>query len=100
MSLAELGRFGEAAEYEAEMTRLAEPTQQAYTVGLAYYAASTLHLVAGDWTKARSPIEHWVAVARTGSIVFHLPHAVAASAWVQAQLGAASEALDRLREGE
>ncbi len=30
LSLAELGRFVEAAHYEAETLRLAEPTQRAY----------------------------------------------------------------------
>jgi tetratricopeptide (TPR) repeat protein len=45
-------------------------------------------------------IEHWTAVCRTGNIVLHLPWAVAASAWVVAQVGEASEALTRLREGE
>ena len=44
--------------------------------------------------------EQGIAVARTGNVVLHLPSAVAASAWVFAQLGEASEALDRLREGE
>ena len=98
-SLAELGRFAEAAEYEAEAIRLAEPTQHAHTIGLAHSAASTLHLLKGDWTKARSPIERWVAVLRTGNLV-NLPPAVASSAWVLGQLGEASEALNRLREGE
>jgi class 3 adenylate cyclase/tetratricopeptide (TPR) repeat protein len=32
LSLAELGRFGEAAEHAAEATRLASPTQHAFTV--------------------------------------------------------------------
>ena len=100
MSLAELGRFAEAAEYEAEAIRLAEPTQHAFTVGLAHCAAGTLHLLKGDWAKARSLIEHWIAVLRTGNVVILLPGAVASSAWVLAQLGEASEALNRLREGE
>jgi predicted ATPase len=34
LSLAELGRFTEAAEHEAEAIRLADPTHHAYTVGL------------------------------------------------------------------
>src|SRR5712691_7583248 len=42
MSLAELGRFAEAAEYEAEAIRLAEATQHAFTVGMAYLAAGIL----------------------------------------------------------
>ena len=100
MSLAQLGRFAEAAEYEAEAIRLAEPTQHAYTVGLAHLAAGTLHLLKGDWAKARSLIEHWIAVVRTGNVVLQLPAAVASSAWALAQLGEASEALNRLREGE
>jgi class 3 adenylate cyclase/tetratricopeptide (TPR) repeat protein len=100
LSLAQLGRFAEAAEYEAEAIRLAEPTQHAFTVGLAYRAADMPHLLKGDWAKARSLIEHWIAVLRTGKVVFLLHVAVASSAWVLAQLGEASEALNRLREGE
>ena len=100
VSLAELGRFAEAAEYEAEAIRIAEPTHHAFTVGQAHRAASTLHLLKGDWAKARSLIEHGVAVLRTGNVVIVLPWAIASSAWVLAQLGEASEALSRLREGE
>ena len=50
-SLAELGRFAEAAEHEAEAIRLAEPTHHAFTIGLAHRAAGTLHLLKGDWTQ-------------------------------------------------
>jgi predicted ATPase/class 3 adenylate cyclase len=100
MSLTELGRFGEAAKYEAEATRLAEATQHAFTIGFAHFAAGMLHLLRGDWTQARSRIEVLVAVARTGNLILHLPRAVASSAWALAQLGEASEALTRLREGE
>jgi tetratricopeptide (TPR) repeat protein len=100
MSLAQLGRFAEAAECEAEAIRLAEPTHHAFTVSLAYFAAGTLHLVKGDWAKARTVIECWIAAVRTGNVVLQLPWAVASSAWAVAQLGEASEALERLREGE
>ena len=100
ISLAHLGRFAEAAEHAAEAIRLAEPTQHAFTVGIAYFSAGTLHPLKGDWVKARSLIEHWIEVVRAGNVVLHLPSAVAASAWVLAQLGEASEALNRLREGE
>ena len=99
-SLAQLGRFTEAADHEAEMIRLAEATHYASTVGLAYYASATLHLPEGDWVKARSSIEHAIAVARAGNVAVLLPTAAASSAWVLAQLGEASEALNRLREGE
>ncbi|MBI4590893.1 MAG: tetratricopeptide repeat protein, partial [Candidatus Rokubacteria bacterium] len=100
MSLAELGRFGEAAEYGAEAIRLAEATQHAYPIGLAHRAASTLHLLRGDWAKVRSLLEHGIAVLRTGNVALSLAPALASSAWVLAQLGEGSEALNRLREGE
>jgi tetratricopeptide (TPR) repeat protein len=100
MSLAELGRFAEAVEPETAAIRLAEPTHHAYTIGLAHRAAGTLHLLKGEWAKARSPIEHAIAVFRTGNVVFQLPLVVASSAWVLAQLEEASEALNRIREGE
>jgi hypothetical protein len=64
---------GEAAAYEAEAIRLAEATQHAFTVGLAYSAAARLHPLKGDWAKARSLIEHLIAVLRTGNVVLHLP---------------------------
>ena len=99
-SLAELGRFAKAAEHEAEAIRLAEPTNHAYTVGQAYRAATILHLLKGDWAKARSLIEHGIAVLRTGNVVILLSAAVASSAWALAQLGEAKEALNRVREGE
>jgi len=100
MSLAELGRFAEAAKYEAEAIRIAEPTQHAFTIGWAHFAASMLHLHRGDWEGARAPIEHWITMLRTGNVAIHLPWAIASSAWVLAQIGEASEALNRIREGE
>jgi tetratricopeptide (TPR) repeat protein len=100
MSLAQLGRFAEAAEHEAEAIRLAEPTQHAFTVGVAYRAAGMSHLLEGDWATARSRLEHGIAVLQTGNVVVLLVDAVTLSAWVLAQQGEASEALKRLREGE
>jgi tetratricopeptide (TPR) repeat protein len=71
-----------------------------FTVGSAYSVAGRLYLYKGEWAKARSLIEHWVAAVRTGNIVLQLPGAVAFSAWVLAQVGEASAALTCLREGE
>jgi tetratricopeptide (TPR) repeat protein len=99
-SLAQIGRFAEATSYEAEALRLAEPTRHAFPVGMAHLAAGWLHLFNGDWARARSLIERGIAAYRTGNVVLNLPHAVAASAWVLVQVGEASEALTRLREGE
>jgi len=45
VSLAQLGRFAEAAQYSAEAIRLAEATHHAFSVGLAHAAAGTLHLL-------------------------------------------------------
>ena len=100
ITLAELGRFAEAAEYEAEAIRLAELTQHAYTIGFAYRTAAVLHLLKGDWAKALSRLEHGISVLRTGNVPLPLPIVVASSAWALAQLGEASEALNRLQEGE
>jgi class 3 adenylate cyclase/tetratricopeptide (TPR) repeat protein len=99
-SLAQLGRFARAAQYEAEALRLAEPTRHAYPVGMAHLAASWLHLLKGDWTQASSLIEHGIAAYRTGNVLLNLPHAVASSAWALAQSGEAGNARTRLREGE
>jgi class 3 adenylate cyclase/tetratricopeptide (TPR) repeat protein len=100
MSLAELGRFAEAARYEAEAIRIAEPTQHAHTIGWAYLAASMLYLFRGDWAKVRSLVEHWMNIPRTLDVAVLLPWAVASSAWALAQIGEESEALKRVGEGE
>src|SRR6185503_12817828 len=44
--------------------------------------------------------ERWLEVLRTGNVVHLLPTAVAASTWLLAELGEASEAQNRVREGE
>jgi hypothetical protein len=77
MSLTELGRFAEAAKYEAEAIRLDQLTQHAFTIGFAHLATSAFHLATGDWTQARSMIERWIGVVRAGTVVLQLPYAVA-----------------------
>jgi class 3 adenylate cyclase/tetratricopeptide (TPR) repeat protein len=99
VSLAQLGRFAETTGHEAEAMRLAEPTQDAYTVAIAHWAACTLHTIKGDWAKVRPLIAQWIAWIRTRNVFRQLPYAVASSAWVGAQLGEVGEALDRFREG-
>ena len=100
MSLAELGRFAEAEDYEIEMLRLAESTRAAHTIGFTLRAAVTLRLLKGDWAKARALIERWVGLVRSGNLALQRPTAIASCAWVQAQAGEASEALKSLDEGE
>ncbi|MGA7786668.1 MAG: hypothetical protein WCA56_00745, partial [Xanthobacteraceae bacterium] len=100
MSLAELGRFPEAARYEAEAIQIADATEYAFSIGWAHFAASMPHLLKGDWAKARALVEHWIATLRTGNVAIHLPWAFAASAWALAQLGETDEALERAEEAE
>jgi class 3 adenylate cyclase/DNA-binding SARP family transcriptional activator len=100
MSLAELGRFAEAAEPEAAAIRLAAPTQRALAIGWAYMAAGAFHLLRGDWARAHPTIEQAIAVMRAGDVDVMLDTSLACSAWVLGQLGEASEGLNRLREGE
>jgi len=99
MSLAQLGRFAAASEYESEAIRLAEATNRWYPIAYAHRAAATLHLLSGNWSPARLVIERWIAVARSGNLALHVPTALASSAWVLAQLGEFGEALNQLREG-
>jgi class 3 adenylate cyclase/tetratricopeptide (TPR) repeat protein len=100
MSLAELGRFDEAAKYEAEATRFAESSEHLFTIGWAHFAASMRQLLKGDWMKAVARVEQWIVMLRTGNVAIQLPWAIACSAWALAQIGEASEALNRVREGE
>ncbi len=86
--------------YAIEAITFAERTHHGFTIALAYFAAGTLQLLKSDWARARSLIEHWVGVARLGQADLTLPCAVASLAWILAQLGEASEALDRLEEGK
>jgi hypothetical protein len=99
-SLAELGRFAEEAWETAEALRLAEPMHHAFTLGMAHSAAAHLHRLKGDWAKASVHSEHVITVWRKGNVALTLPMAIAASAWVLAELGEAPEALDRVREVE
>jgi tetratricopeptide (TPR) repeat protein len=100
ISLTELGRFAEAAEHAAEAIRLAGPTQQAFTVGWAHWAAGEVHLKRGDLAKARPLLDHATAVTSAGNVALMLALSLGSSAWVLAQLGEINEALSRLREGE
>src|SRR5579862_1777526 len=100
MSLAELGRFAEAAKYEAEAIQIADATEHAFDIGWAHFAASMPHLLKGDWAKARELVAHWIATIRTGNVAIHLPWAVAASAWALAQIGDTDLALERIQEAE
>jgi len=100
MSLCQLGRFSEAAEYHAEEFRIAEATDHAVTLAAAHLDALFLHVFHGDWAKAHVASEQTIAVLRSGNVAIMRNVAVAQSARVLAQLGEKSAALSRLHEGE
>ncbi len=100
MSLAELGRFTEAAAYAFEAMELAKPTHHAYSIGLGHFAICSLHVLKGDWVKARSAVDEWLEAIQAGKIFRLLPIAVASAALVLARTGEVSTALSRLQEGE
>ena len=100
LSLAHLGRFAEAMVHETEAIRHAYPTRHPMTVGLADLGAATLHLLRGDWVKARPWFEHCIAALRTGNVAALLPYGISTSSLVLAQLGETPAARDRMQEGE
>jgi tetratricopeptide (TPR) repeat protein len=100
LSLTQLGRFAEAEEHAAEAIRLAEPTQHATTVGLAYRASGMLHLARGDWAAARKLSEHGFTAFQSGNVAIQLPSALAACAYALAQLGEADKAVSQMRLAE
>ena len=68
VSLAELGRFQEAAVHQAEAIRLAEPTDHPHAIAIAYEAGGELYLLRGDWTRARALFEAAIIVAKKGNL--------------------------------
>jgi tetratricopeptide (TPR) repeat protein len=100
ISLCQLGRFREAADYLAEAIRIAESTHHAFTLAQVHFSTVCLHVSHGDWTKAHDASEQWIALLRKGNSVLTLAAAVAYSALILARLGEAGAALSLLREAE
>ena len=70
-------------------------------------AVGMVHLSAGlclsprvTGAKARPLVERGMAEYRKGNVFISLPHAVASSAWILAQVGETEEALGRLWQGD
>lgn len=99
-SLAEVGRFDEAARYSDEAIGLADPTLHAYSVGMVHWNAGMLDLAMGDWARAGARIERGVAALRTAGASLAIPWAIAGAAWALAELGHAEQALACLIESE
>ena len=100
MSLAELGRFTEAAKYAAEMIQLAEATKHTHAIGWAYLSTSILHLAKGDYGQSRSLVERWMNRPGPLDVAVLLPWADAIAAWTLAEIGEFAHSSDRVREAE
>ena len=100
LSLAELGRFGEARRFGEEAIELAEPTQHPHTVGWAHFPSSILHVFKGDWVPARRLLERCIKEGLKLQGPYLLPWALSSSAYVLAQVGESREALRRLKEAQ
>jgi tetratricopeptide (TPR) repeat protein len=99
-SLAQLGRFSEVAEVNAEAMRAAAQGTQIITVGIACHGAASAAILRGDWAEAQAIIERWMPVARSGDLPIQLVAATAHAACVSAYLGNAHEALERYALGK
>lgn len=99
-SLAQVGRFAEAAQCGADLLQLVQSSQLPFAVGGAHQVVATSHVLRGDWAQARPRIEQALAVFRTSNMVIVLPDAVTVCANVMAHVGEVGEALTRLQEGD
>jgi tetratricopeptide (TPR) repeat protein len=99
-SLAQLGRFCEAAEVNAEAMRAATQGTQIITVGIAYYGAASPATLRGDWAEAQAIIKRWLPVAHSGDLAIQLVAATAHAAFVSAYLGNTHEASERYALGK
>lgn len=100
MSLAQLGRFNDAASCAAELEQLVGRMPHAQIAGQVHNATSTLLLLQGEWARACSVLDDAIAVVRAGDIVLLRPSFVASSAWALAMLGDYGKALERVTESE
>jgi tetratricopeptide (TPR) repeat protein len=99
-SLAELGRFAEAVPHGQKMLQFAGSARSDYAAGLAHLAVGWCLVAQGEWPQARPHIVRGTADYRKGNVVLALPHGVASSAWLLAQIGEMTEALACLHEGQ
>jgi hypothetical protein len=94
-TLVETKALGGTRTISADATNTGDPGPG---LGPAYPGGA--HLLQGDWTNARTFIEHPIAAYRAGNVVMVRRSAICSSSWVLAQLGEEREAQSRLREGE
>jgi hypothetical protein len=87
----------EAAGVQAQVIEIADATRHPYSIGMAYFGGGTLHVLRGEWRKARSLIEHGLEASRTAKALMQVPPPTAECAWILAQLGERSASLVRSR---
>ena len=98
--LAQLGRFAEASVYDAQAIEHMGATSHAFAIAQVQLAGTTMHMLRGDWARARSVLEPGLVVVRAGNVANHLGRMLATSSWILAELGEVSLASERVREGE
>src|SRR5262249_22375844 len=99
-SLATVGKYTEAMSHAAEGIQFAEKTQHAYSIGMAYAAGGYLNLLKGEWSKARTLLDHGIEVTTAANALILLTYTVGECAWALAQLNETTEALIRVRDCE
>jgi len=99
-SLASLGRFAEASEAAEEAIAIADSINHPATATWAYWGGSLPHRQRGNWAKARTLLEHCIALARQGNVVIDLDAKLADYARVLAELDETAAAMSHLQESE
>jgi len=99
-SLAEMGRFGEAARPATAAREIAERLQHPYAIAWACYAASSLHNWMGRWDVALVEAEHARDVLLGADYASSLADVTALSAWIHARLARSQDAVTRARDAE
>jgi tetratricopeptide (TPR) repeat protein len=92
MSLAQLGKFAEAAEYESEAIRLAELSRELFSLALALFPAHTLGEVDAALIRVREGEQLLERGTSGGYVPYH--------GWAFLALGRASLLLGRLDEAQ
>src|SRR5262245_48850279 len=99
-SLATVGKYTEAMSHAAEGIQFAEKARHGYSIGMAYAAGGYFHLLKGEWSKARTLLDHGIEVTTAANALILLTYTVGECAWALAQLNETTEALIRVRDCE
>jgi class 3 adenylate cyclase/tetratricopeptide (TPR) repeat protein len=92
-SLSELGRFDEAITLGEESLRMAQATDQPFTLMHGYFGAGIPHLARGDVARAIPPLEQGLALCRATDVRLWLGEIAADLGLAYARAGRIDEAL-------